>query len=88
MQRAAFALAAAMLAGCGGGDQESASAAWCNTTGRIVYLLDQHSTTLTLDEIGEWEESAPEKIRSNVAEAYADGACPEGWRGAFPRPSR
>jgi hypothetical protein len=68
---------------------------------------------LTLDEIGDWEESAPGDIRSSVAdaagvlrrypvdanaralvdaceeiEAYADDACPEGWRGAFPRPSR
>lgn len=71
MRRAAFALSAAALAGCGGGDKESAPAAWCTSTARIFYVLDQHSTTLTTDEIGEWEESSPDEIRPHVADAGA-----------------
>lgn len=59
----------AVIAGCGGGEEEAVSAAWCTTTGRIVYLLDQHSTTLTGEELGEWEESTPESMRSTVADA-------------------
>jgi hypothetical protein len=69
MHRAAFALAVTALAGCGGGESEAAPAAWCSATSRIVYLLDQHSTTLTVDEIGEWEEASPEEVQSDVANA-------------------
>jgi ABC-type glycerol-3-phosphate transport system substrate-binding protein len=69
MHRAAFALAVAALAGCGGGESKSAPAAWCSATARIVYLLDQHSTTLTVDEIGEWEKATPEEVQSDVANA-------------------
>lgn len=31
------------IVGCGG-DEETAPAAWCNNTGQLIYLLDQHST--------------------------------------------
>jgi hypothetical protein len=71
MHRAAFALAVAVIAGCGGGEEESAPAGWCRTTSMVVYLLDQHSTTLTTEEIGDWEESAPDDVRSSVSDAAA-----------------
>jgi hypothetical protein len=59
------------LAGCGSGDEDAAPADWCHFTSRIVYLLDQHSTTLTSEEIGEWEESSPEEVEPHVADAAA-----------------
>jgi ABC-type glycerol-3-phosphate transport system substrate-binding protein len=60
-----------LLAGCGGGSEDAAPADWCHTTSSIVYLLDQHSTTLTSEEIGDWEESAPEEIEADVVDAAA-----------------
>ena len=71
MHRLACALAVAVLTGCGGGEEESAPAAWCITTARIVHVLDQHSTTLTGDELGEWEDTSPDEVRSDVANAAA-----------------
>ncbi len=62
---------AVVVSGCGGGSEEVAPAAWCHGTSRIVYLLDQHSTTLTSEEIGDWEESSPEEIEAHVADAVA-----------------
>ena len=60
-----------LLAGCGGGSDDAAPADWCHTTSSIVYLLDQHSTTLTSEELGDWEESSPEDIEADVADATA-----------------
>jgi hypothetical protein len=60
-----------LLAGCGGGSEDAAPAGWCHFTSRIAYLLDQHSTTLTTEEIGDWEELAPEEIEPHVADAAA-----------------
>jgi hypothetical protein len=60
-----------VLAGCGGGDEDAAPADWCHFTSRIVYLLDQHSTTLTSEEIGDWEESSPEEVEPHIADAAA-----------------
>jgi hypothetical protein len=59
------------LTGCGGGDGEAAPAAWCNTTGRVVYLIDQYSTTLDTEALGAWAESAPEEIRASAGEMAA-----------------
>jgi hypothetical protein len=67
--RLALVVTVTALAGCGGGEEEAAPAAWCHGTSRIVYMLDQYSTTLTTDEIGDWEESAPEEIEAHVADA-------------------
>jgi hypothetical protein len=71
MHRAAVALAVVLLAACGGSEEESAPAGWCRTTSLVVYLLDQHSTTLTTEEIGDWKESAPDDVRSSVSDAAA-----------------
>lgn len=60
-----------MLAGCGGGSEDAAPVEWCHGTSRIVYLLDQHSTTLTAEELGDWEESAPEEVEPHVTDAAA-----------------
>jgi hypothetical protein len=57
------------LAGCGGGSEEAAPALWCHSTSRIVYMLDQYSSTLQADELGDWEESTPEEIEAQVADA-------------------
>jgi hypothetical protein len=60
-----------LLAACGGGSEDAAPADWCHATSRIVYLLDQHSTTLTSEELGDWQESSPEEIEARVADAAA-----------------
>ena len=62
-------LALLALAGCGGGDEKDAApVAWCNNTGQLIYLLDQHSTTMDTEAIGDWPESAPDDIRSAAAQ--------------------
>ena len=66
MRRVAVVFAVALLAGCGGGDEEAAPANWCRETGTIMYLLDQHSTTHDQDRLGDWEDSSPEDVRSKV----------------------
>jgi hypothetical protein len=60
-----------VLAACGGDSEDAAPADWCHATSRVVYLLDQHSTTLTYDELGDWEESSPDEIEARVADATA-----------------
>jgi hypothetical protein len=59
------------LVACGGDSEDAAPADWCHATSRIVYLLDQHSTTLTSEELGDWEESSPDEIEARVADASA-----------------
>jgi hypothetical protein len=56
----------AAVTGCGGGEKEVAPADWCRETGTILYLLDQHSTTHDQERLGDWEDSSPEDIRSDV----------------------
>jgi hypothetical protein len=51
------------IVGCGG-DEETAPVAWSNNTGQLIYLLDQHSTTMDTDAVRDWEETAPEEVRS------------------------
>lgn len=63
---AALALVVA-IAGCGGDEKETAPVAWCNNTGQLIYLLDQHSTTMDTEAVRDWEEAAPEDIRSAAA---------------------
>jgi hypothetical protein len=58
------------LVGCGG-SEEAGPALWCHTTSRIVYMLDQYSTTLTSEELSDWEESAPEEVEPHVTDAAA-----------------
>jgi hypothetical protein len=60
-----------LLAGCGGGSEDAAPADWCHFTSRVVYMLDQYSTTLTSEELVDWEESAPEEVESHVTDAAA-----------------
>jgi hypothetical protein len=60
-----------LLAACGGDSEDAAPADWCHATSRVVYLLDQYSTTLTYDELGDWEESSPDEIEARVADATA-----------------
>jgi hypothetical protein len=60
-----------LFAACGGGSEDTAPADWCHFTSRIVYLLDQYSTTLTSEELGDWEESAPEEVEPHVTDAAA-----------------
>jgi hypothetical protein len=67
--RRALVVGLVALAGCGGGEEEAAPALWCHSTSRIVYMLDQYSTTLTSDEIRDWEEAAPDEIAASVADA-------------------
>ena len=66
MRRVAVFVGVLALGGCGGGDEEAAPADWCRETGTIMYLLDQHSTTHDQDRLGNWEESSPEDVRSEV----------------------
>jgi hypothetical protein len=40
------------LVGCGGDGEQAAPAAWCNNTGQLIYLLDQHSTTMDTEYSG------------------------------------
>src|ERR687895_1921744 len=60
-----------VLAGCGGGSEGAAPPDWCHFTSRIVYVLDQHSTTLTSEELSDWEESTPEEVEPHVTDAAA-----------------
>jgi hypothetical protein len=55
------------VAGCGGDGEKAAPVAWCNNTGQLLYLLDQHSTTMETEAVRDWEESAPEDVRSAAA---------------------
>ena len=71
LRRVAVVASVAALAACGGDEEEAAPAEWRHGTSRIAYLLDQYSTTLTTEEIGDWEESAPEEIDAHVADAAA-----------------
>jgi hypothetical protein len=71
MRRLAVALAVAAAAGCGGEDKETAPTAWCNSTGQLIYLLDQHSTTMDTEAVRDWEETAPEDIRAAAAQMGA-----------------
>ena len=59
------------LAGCGGDGERAAPVAWCNNTGQLIYLLDQHSTTMDAEALRDWEESAPEDVRSAAAQMGA-----------------
>lgn len=64
--RVTLLVAVAALTGCGGGDKEAAPTDWCRETGTIMYLLDQYSTTHDQDRLGDWEDSSPEDVRSEV----------------------
>ena len=66
MRNAAVFAAVVALAGCGGGE-EAVPADWCRETGTIMYLLDQYSTTHDQDRLGDWEDSSPEDVRSDVS---------------------
>jgi hypothetical protein len=57
--------------GCGGDGEKAAPVAWCNNTGQLIYLLDQHSTTMDTEAVREWEETAPEDVRSAAAQMAA-----------------
>jgi hypothetical protein len=59
------------VAGCGGDGEKAAPVAWCNNTGQLLYLLDQHSTTMETEAVRDWEESAPEDVRSAAAQMGA-----------------
>ena len=59
------------LVGCGGDGEKAAPAAWCNDTGQLMYLLDQHSTTMDAEALREWEETAPEDVRPAAAQMGA-----------------
>jgi hypothetical protein len=67
---ASFVLIVALV-GCGGDDERAAPVAWCNNTGQLIYLLDQHSTTMDTEAVRDWEESAPEAVRSAAAQMGA-----------------
>lgn len=58
------------IVGCGG-DEETAPVGWCNNTGQLIYLLDQHSTTMDTEAVQDWEETAPEDVRSAAAQMGA-----------------
>jgi hypothetical protein len=64
--RVTLLVAAVALAGCGRGDKEAAPSDWCRETGTIMYLLDQYSTTHDQERLGDWEDSSPEDVRSEV----------------------
>ena len=55
---------------CGGGS-EAAPIEWCKTTTRLIYLLDQHSTTEEHDTLDAWREIAPDDIRGQTDQAAA-----------------
>jgi hypothetical protein len=59
------------LVGCGGDGEKAAPVAWCSKTGQLIYLLDQHSTTMDAEALREWEEAAPEHVRSAAAQLGA-----------------
>jgi arsenate reductase-like glutaredoxin family protein len=52
-----------------GGEEKAAPAAWCEETGLLMYLVDQHSTTLDAERLGDWEESTPDEIRASAERA-------------------
>ena len=60
-----------ILAGCGGGSEDAAPAAWCNETGLLMYLVDQYSSTFDTERLGDWEESSPEELRASAEHAAA-----------------
>jgi hypothetical protein len=68
---AAALLLVVALGGCGGDGERAAPVAWCNNTGQLLYLLDQHSTTMDAEALREWEETAPEDMRSAAAQLGA-----------------
>jgi hypothetical protein len=68
---AAALVVVAALVGCGGDNEETAPVAWCNNTGQLIYLLDQHSTTMDTEALRDWEERAPEDMRSAAAQMSA-----------------
>ena len=59
------------LVGCGGDSEKAAPVAWCNNTGQLLYLLDQHSTTMDAEAVRAWEETAPEDMRAAAAQMGA-----------------
>jgi hypothetical protein len=59
------------LVGCGGGGEKAVPVAWCNNTGLLINLLDQHSTTMDAETLREWEETAPENVRPAAAQMGA-----------------
>jgi hypothetical protein len=67
---AALTLAVA-LAGCGGEGEKAGPVAWCNNTGLLIYLLDQHSTTMDAEAVRAWEDTAPEDMRAAAAQMGA-----------------
>lgn len=71
MRLAAALALVALAAGCGGDDKDAAPVAWCNNTGQLMYLLDQHSTTVEAEALRDWEEAAPEDIRAAAAQMGA-----------------
>jgi hypothetical protein len=68
LRLAAALVLVAALVGCGGDGEKAAPVAWCNNTGQLIYLLDQHSTTMDAEALREWEETAPEHVRSAAAQ--------------------
>ena len=71
MRLAAALMLVVALVGCGGDGEKAAPVAWCNNTGQLIYLLDQHSTTMDVEAVREWEETAPENVRSAAAQMGA-----------------
>ncbi len=71
MRLAAALMLVVALVGCGGDGDKAAPVAWCNNTGQLMYLLDQHSTTMDVEALREWEETAPENVRSAAAQMGA-----------------
>jgi hypothetical protein len=66
---ASFALALATLSACG--RDEAAPTEWCVTTTRLMYVLDQHSTTAEYKTLDEWRELSPDDIRPQADRAAA-----------------
>ena len=71
MRLAAALVLVVALSGCGGDGEKAAPVAWCSNTGQLIYLLDQHSTTMDAEALREWEETAPEDMRSAAAQMGA-----------------
>jgi hypothetical protein len=55
---------------CGGRD-EAAPSEWCVTTTRLMYLLDQHSTTAEFETLDAWGERSPDDVRPQTDRAVA-----------------
>jgi hypothetical protein len=64
------ALAALAFAACGGGT-EAAPTEWCVTTTRLMYVLDQHSTTAEQETLNDWRELAPDDVRGATEKAVS-----------------